>query len=193
MSQSRILSPSSSRESTTGIGDNLFRRNRPASAETAAELLADRFSSYFVNPIPYEASRSHCTGADLTGMDLSGANLTHTNLGRSTLRPADITVDAEDTDGAHATWAIPSMPTGVQFGAFNYPSGALFLVGLTTVTSDVATSYPSKPGDSNGYFSVYVIAGLEWAEPPVTGSLAHWTRSSAADLPDRERYHCRRT
>ncbi|MDV8070777.1 hypothetical protein R4P64_30070 [Rhodococcus sp. IEGM 1366] len=63
------------------------------------------------------------------------------------------------------------MPTGVQFGACDYPSGALFRVGLTTVTCDVVTSYPSDPGDSNGYFAVYVIPGPVWTEPPVTGSL----------------------
>ncbi|MGG7101814.1 pentapeptide repeat-containing protein [Rhodococcus sp. 24CO] len=117
---------------------------------------------------------ANLTEANLTGANLTGANLTYTQLGGSTLMPADITVDVMDPgwsyDGADVTWATPSMPSGVQFGPCNYSSGTKFPTGLTVVTCAVTTSYPSN-GNSNGYFAVDVIAGPNWGEPPVTGSL----------------------
>lgn len=107
----------------------------------------------------------------LTGANLTGANLTDLNLTGSALVPADITVDVMDAgwsyDGAYVTWATPSMPTGVEFGACDYPSGTKFPTELTVVKCDVATS----SSGSYGYFTVYVIPGPNWGEPPVTGSL----------------------
>ncbi|MCE4264587.1 pentapeptide repeat-containing protein [Rhodococcus globerulus] len=103
--------------------------------------------------------------------NLTGANLTDLNLTGSALVPADITVDVMDAgwsyDGAYVTWATPSMPTGVEFGACDYPSGTKFPTELTVVKCDVATS----SSGSYGYFTVYVIPGPNWGEPPVTGSL----------------------
>ncbi|KJF20976.1 pentapeptide repeat-containing protein [Rhodococcus sp. AD45-ID] len=116
-------------------------------------------------------TEANLTRANLTGANLTGANLTDLNLTGSALVPADITVDVMDAgwsyDGAYVTWATPSMPTGVEFGACDYPSGTKFPTELTVVKCDVATS----SSGSYGYFTVYVIPGPNWGEPPVTGSL----------------------
>ncbi len=116
-------------------------------------------------------TEANLTRANLTGANLTGANLTDLNLTGSALVPADITVDVMDAgwsyDGAYVTWATSSMPTGVGFGACDYPSGTKFPAELTVVKCDVATS----SSGSYGYFTVYVIPGPNWGEPPVTGSL----------------------
>lgn len=96
------------------------------------------------------------TGATLTGANLTGVDLNRANLTGTSALPSDVTVPATSTDGAPATWAEPTMPTGLTFVGCDHASGTVLPVGPTSMNCTVTSLWQGAQTTGYGTFTVTV-------------------------------------